>query len=74
MGKIVLENKRQLPSNTYAFVEKYNPIGNIIIKAVKNSSVLSVEANETSLLQKSKKAFCIKQSRAIALAWNILTF
>lgn len=51
---------KQLPSNKYAFVEKYNPIGNIIIKAVKNSSVLSVEANETSLLQKSKKELCIK--------------
>lgn len=34
----------------YVFDEKYNPMGNIIIKAVKNRSVLRVEAKEVSFL------------------------
>lgn len=53
--------QRQLPSNTYAFVEKYSPMGKIIIKAVKNRRVLKVEAKEPSFLQNTSqiKAFCL---------------
>lgn len=34
---------------------KYNPIGTVIIKAVKNRSVFRVDANELSFLEESKQ-------------------
>lgn len=43
-----------VPSNTYAFVAKYRPMGSVTMRTVKNSSVFRADTREPSFLQEDK--------------------
>lgn len=50
-----LAEKRKLPSKKKDFDAKYSPMGRVIIKIVKNSSVFRTDTREPSFLEKRVK-------------------
>lgn len=46
---------KQIPSKKKDLEAKYSPIGKVIIRRVKNSSVLSTETSEPSFLNECKE-------------------
>ena len=47
------QTNSSLPSKTYALEAKYNPMGRVTMRKVKNSSVFRADTREFSFLQRT---------------------